>query len=89
MVLIKMLYLADRTALLMWGRPITGDEYFTMKLGPVLSQVHDLITEMQPPEENHPWTKAISKENWNVSLQEDAGDDELSDAEEQLLDATF
>lgn len=89
MVLIKMLYLADRAALLKWGRPITGDDYFTIKLGPVLSQVHDLITEMQPPEEYHPWTKAILKENWNVSLQSDAGDDELSDAEERLLDATF
>lgn len=89
MVLIKMLYLADRAALLKWGRPITGDEYFTMKLGPVLSQVHDLITEMQPPEEEHPWTKSISKDKWDVSLQADAGDSELSEAEERLLDAIF
>ncbi len=89
MVLIKLLYLADRVALVKWGRSITGDEYFTMKLGPVLSEVHDLITEMQPPNEDHPWTRSIAKSSWDVSLQKDAGDDELSEAEERVLDKIF
>jgi len=52
MVLIKLLYLADREALVRWGRPITFDTYYTMKYGPMLSNVHDLITEMSLPEEN-------------------------------------
>ena len=41
--LIKMLYDADRTALVSWHRTITGDQFFAMKNGPVLSRVYDLI----------------------------------------------
>lgn len=43
MKLIKLLYLADRTALVRFDAPITGDSYFSLKLGPILSQTFDLI----------------------------------------------
>jgi len=87
--LIDVLYLADRGALLKWGRPITGDEYFVMKLGPVLSHVHDLLTEMQPPDEYHPWTACISREDSDAVLMEHPGSAELSEAEESHLDEVF
>ena len=32
MVLIKYLYLVDRKALSEWGRPITNDRYYSMKI---------------------------------------------------------
>lgn len=87
-VLIKLLYLADREALLRWGRPITFDEYFSMHKGPVLSQVLSLINEM--PEEESTWNQSISEPNrWIVELKRDAGSDELSEAEEELIDETF
>lgn len=41
--LIKMLYVADRTALLSWHRTITGDKFVSMKHGPVLSKIYDLM----------------------------------------------
>lgn len=41
--LIKLLYLADREALIRWGRPITYDTYVAMKHGPVLSGTLDMI----------------------------------------------
>ena len=41
--LIKLLYLADREALIRWGRPITYDTYVAMKHGPVLSGTLDVI----------------------------------------------
>ena len=41
--LLKMLYIADRIAFERLEMPITGDCYFSMKYGPVLSQVYDLI----------------------------------------------
>ena len=44
--LIKLLYLLDRATLLAWGRTVTGDHYYSMKHGPVLSEVLDLITDM-------------------------------------------
>jgi uncharacterized phage-associated protein len=36
--LIKLLYLLDRESLNRRGRPVTGDQYYSMKLGPVLSE---------------------------------------------------
>ena len=41
--LIKLLYLADRRALIETGYPITGDHPVSMPHGPVLSRVYDLI----------------------------------------------
>jgi uncharacterized phage-associated protein len=90
MKLIKLLYLADRGALLRWGRPLSGDSYFSMKLGPVLSEVHDLITEVPLPDQQSPWSEHISApSNYEVELKRDAGDDELSKAEERLIDEIF
>src|SRR4051812_25972921 len=43
MKLIKLLYLADREALLQWGVPITTDSYVSMDHGPVVSTIYDLI----------------------------------------------
>jgi len=45
MKLIKLLYLADREALLRWGRPISTDRYVSMDRGPVLSHVLNLVTD--------------------------------------------
>lgn len=42
-VLIKLLYLADRKALLESGYTITGDGMVSMPLGPVLSTIYDWI----------------------------------------------
>jgi uncharacterized phage-associated protein len=43
----KLLYFADRDHLLKYGRPITGDEYHVMKLGPIphqgLPQIQDAL----------------------------------------------
>jgi uncharacterized phage-associated protein len=41
--LMKLLYLADREALIRWGRPITTDRYVSMDNGPVLSRIYNLI----------------------------------------------
>jgi len=87
MKLIKLLYMLDRASLLEWGRPVTGDHYYSMKMGPVLSEVHDLITEMRLPAEESYWASHISEPSgWEVSLRDDAGRDALSEAEEELID---
>jgi Protein of unknown function (DUF4065) len=91
MVLIKLLYMLDRAALLEWGRPVTFDEYYSMKLGPVLSEVHDLITEMTPPFERGYWASHISEpsSDRSVALSACAGNDALSEAEEELIQSVF
>jgi uncharacterized phage-associated protein len=90
MLLIKLLYLLDRRALLKWGRPVTGDTYFSMKLGPVLSEVLGLVNEMPDPEEPSYWSRHISGPvSYSVKLAKDPGDNDLSEAEEALIKAVF
>jgi uncharacterized phage-associated protein len=88
--LIKLLYLADRAALLHWGRPITTDTFVSMDRGPVLSRVLDLVTEEDLPGKSSTWAQHISEpEHYSVRLRSDPGVDELSVAEVQLLDEVF
>jgi hypothetical protein len=90
MLLIKLLYLLDREALLRWGRPVSFDNFYSMYLGPMLSTVHDLITEPPVPQEENIWNKVISgPENYSVKLLKDIGTDNLSEAEDELIDQLF
>lgn len=90
MVLMKMLYLADRVALKKHNRPITNDTYYAMFLGPVLSNTHDLATEDLPPDEKYYWPNFISpREKHEVHLARDPGEGELSEAELKILDGVF
>ena len=88
--LIKLLYLADREALLRWGRPISTDRYVSMDRGPVLSRLLDLATDGDDPGAPSIWASSIrAPGNYEVELKAEAGDDELSEAEIHLLDAIF
>ncbi len=90
MKLIKLLYLADREALLRWGRPISTDRYVSMDHGPVLSRVFNLTSDGDDPERPSVWAESISApSNYEVELKGEAGNDELSEAEEALLDEIF
>jgi uncharacterized phage-associated protein len=84
--LVKLLYLVDREALLRWSTPVTGDHYYSMKMGPVLSNVLDLVTK-----ESHGfWADHIVKASrWDVKLAQDPGDGELSEAEDELIEKIF
>jgi Protein of unknown function (DUF4065) len=43
----KLLFLADKLHLLRYGRPITGDAYYAMKLGPVPTNVLNVLDNAQ------------------------------------------
>jgi len=47
--LLKLMYIAERRAILTWGRSITFDDFVSMRRGPVLSRTYDLITDEWPP----------------------------------------
>ena len=88
MGLLKLLYLADREALKVIERPITGDRYFSLKNGPILSRVKNLMTEEDTPKKY--WPKYISApSNYSVDLAEDPGADELCEMEEDILNQVF
>ena len=68
--LINLLYLADREALLRWGRPITTDRYVSMDHGPVVSNVYELIRAEPQPGSGQYWRRFVSAPdaNYDVSL---------------------
>lgn len=86
--LLKLMYLADREALLRWGIPITTDRYVSMDHGPVVSNTYNLIVEDMP--------KPVSAEfispplgEYEVELLKEAPVDRLSRAEEKLIREIF
>jgi uncharacterized phage-associated protein len=82
--LLKLLYLLDREALLRWGRPVTGDEYFALKHGPILSRVYDL-TKGKLKGSGY-WNDHIKKTGERLTLTQDVPEDEFSDRESELIE---
>ena len=92
MKLIKLLYLVDREALRRWGRPVTTDCFVSMDRGPVLSEILDRINHGSPPNAPTVWSGLISEpSHYSVALVSNGAppDDELSQAEEHLIDDVF
>lgn len=91
MKLLKLLYLADRTALLRWGVPLTTDRWVAMKHGPVLSNVYSLIVDEQAARSSGVWARYISApDQYEVQLlSNDVPNDKLSRAEEKLIDEMY
>jgi Protein of unknown function (DUF4065) len=56
---IKTLYLAERQALLEWHRPITGDSFFSMDNGPIVSRIYDLMCGKVAGPEMRAWKKVF------------------------------
>jgi len=86
--LIKLLYLADRAALIETESPITGDRYVSMKHGPVLSGVLNLIKQ-EHPREDSVWHRYIRREYWDVALVDRAECNHLSEHDVELLNEIF
>jgi uncharacterized phage-associated protein len=79
LLLIKMLYFADRLSLIETGQPITGDKMVSMPHGPVLSEIYDLIN-WSSPEDQPVWFEYVSEKNgYDICLTtENPERDELS-----------
>lgn len=84
MRLLKLLYLAERRCLELYGRPLCGDVVVAMKHGPVLSTVYDRIKGSGPA--NSPWRAAIKRDHYTVTLAADLDLGPLSRAELAVLD---
>jgi uncharacterized phage-associated protein len=85
-VLLKILYLADRKALLDWGQPITFDDYVSMDHGPVPSTTCDLVRGTGAAATGTYWAEHITEpHHYQVALRASTDNDGLSDAEIELL----
>jgi hypothetical protein len=58
---LKMLYVADKDALIQWGKPITGDDLVSMDKGPVLSKTYNFFKGTGPEDEQALWNSAITE----------------------------
>ena len=89
--LLKLLYMADRIALKRLEQPISGDHYVSMKYGPVLSYVYDLIKGKQLNGGGNLWFKYISSRttDYEVSLVDDPGINELSEEEIEIIKEVY
>jgi uncharacterized phage-associated protein len=88
MLLIKLMYMADRASLLRRRQTITGDDLYAMTHGPALSRVLNLIRHGKA--DSSPWFDYIGEKNldYTVSLRMSATG-ELSDSELAILDEVF
>lgn len=91
MKLLKLLYLADRRALILWGSPITGARPWGMEHGPVLSEVYDLIKgSSKGYASTGQWNKYIKRiDKETVEMIGDTGEYELSRAQQEVLDEIY
>lgn len=86
--LIKLLYLADRRVFIETGLPITGDRMVSMKHGPVLSRIYDLVKGETAGDGS--WGAYVHpRQGYTVSWtgREDA--EELSEGEREVLDEVY
>jgi hypothetical protein len=73
-----------------WGRPITFDWYVSMPHGPVLSFTLNKLNEAVEPGQESYWQQFISeRRNNEIVLLNGVPNDQLSPAEQQLLDDIF
>ncbi len=92
LALMKLLYLADREALIRLGRPITGDKVVAMKHGPVLSRVFDLVSRKKRSLPASQWHKFIPRPNayvCTVKFSDLPDVSALSEAETAIIDEVF
>lgn len=88
--LVKMLYVADRTALIDWKRTITGDRFVSMDNGPVVSVVYNLIKGDALPQFQKLWAEYVDARKGNTIVLKKVPDiGYLSDREIKLLCAVF
>jgi len=91
-VLLKMLYGAERDALAKWHRPITGDSFASMKKGPVLSRLYDLMKGAIPASNSDmtKWSKYFSpRVGNNIKLIAEPDCDFLSQREIEALERSL
>jgi|SRR5690554_6330589 len=89
--LMKMLYLADRLAMQETDESLSGDEHYSMKHGPVLSNTYNLINGSQESDSWLCWIKPEAGYELSTNFPDATKDDygELSDYDFEVLDKIF
>jgi len=87
---LKLIWLSDRLHLMSYGRTITGDAYYAMKLGPVAVGTKDLIKRNSSPEENAYLARFVSEpDEFVIRLVEQPDPDVFSRSDIKALDTIW
>jgi hypothetical protein len=85
---LKTLYVADKDALVQWGKTITGDSFVSMDKGPVLSATYNLFKGKGSESDQTLWNAHISERtNHSVHLLHDFDLGILSEREIEALES--
>lgn len=85
--LIKKLYYADRTALIQWGKSITGDQLASLEKGPIVSGIYNLMKGEGPMDDQIRWDDVIVRnEPYTITTRKSANKGVLSQREKEVLD---
>ncbi len=85
---IKMLYVADKKALELWGKTVTGDRMVAMPKGPVLSRIYNLFRGQGTADDLREWNSNFSQTVGNtIRLLKEPDLGPLSEDEQDVLEA--
>jgi hypothetical protein len=85
--LVKKLYWADRSALIGWGKSITGDRLASLEKGPIVSRIYNLLKGQGAEEDQILWNDAIERRGgFRIALRKNPGQGLLSKRELDLLE---
>jgi hypothetical protein len=85
--LIKKLYYADRSALILWGNSITGDALASLEKGPIVSGIYDLMKGKGEERDQIQWNNVIQKkEPYKFVLRKEPNKGVLSQREMEVLE---
>lgn len=90
--MLKMLYLAEKTAITKWHRSITGDQIFSMPQGMVLSRIYNLVRYIVSGSDMEAWKSVFTpRDGHTFAFKENAEPDigPLSEREEEALVGAF
>jgi uncharacterized phage-associated protein len=91
MKLVKLVYLLDRISIARRGIPVVGGIYYSMRNGPVTSELLDVINAGKLADDaDSSWEQYISdRDKHEVALQKDPPLDFISESEIKLIEATY
>lgn len=84
--LLKLMYLADRERLLANGSIITGDHFFSLPYGPVLSNVLDCI---RCQVRDQDWLAHFKTQGYDIHMTSDPGNDELCRLDDEIIQRLY
>lgn len=86
-ILVKQLYYADRSALIRWGNSITGDSLASLKKGPIVSGIYDLLKGKGTEKYQIQWNDVIQRqEPYAIVLRKRPDKGVLSKREKEVLE---